>query len=313
MINEILDVVFTANFFQSGIRLAIPLVLACVGGVLAERSGVLTMSLEGMMLMGALCGFTGAYFSHSAWIGLLAAILGSMLFGLIHAFTSVILGVSQVVVSVALNILGVGLTSSLFYIIFGNSTNQLRSVGFEKISIPLLSKIPIIGSAFFDQTIIGYLAFILIPLTWWFLFKTTTGLKIRAVGEYPKAAETMGVNVLKLRFLCVLYASVLAGVAGAAISITGLNTFIPNLTAGRGFIAFAAIIFGKYNPIGAATGAFLFGFADCLQLNIQSLGINIPYQIPLMMPYIITLVVLFMVGAGGAPKSSGSPYFPDGE
>ena len=313
MINEILDVIFTANFFQSSVRLAIPLILACMGGVLAERSGVLLMSLESMMLMGALSGFTGAYFSGSPWIGLLTAILGALIFGLIHAFTTVSLGVSQVVVSVALNILGTGLTSSLFFIIFGNQTNQLRSVGFEKITIPVLSKIPILGPAIFDQTIIGYIAFLLIPLTWWFLFKTTIGLKIRSVGEYPKAAETMGVKVLRLRFLCVLYASVLAGVGGAAISITGLNTFIPNLTAGRGFIAFAAIIFGKYNPLGAAAGALLFGFTDCLQLNIQSLGINIPYQFPLMLPYVITLIVLFMVGAGGAPKSSGTPYFPDGE
>lgn len=313
MFDQILHVILSANFLQAGILSAIPLVLACMGGVIAERSGVLTMSLEGMMLMGAFSGFTGAYFSHNPWIGLLCAILGSFVFGMIHAFCCVSLGVNQVVVAVALNILGVGVTSSLFYIIFGNKTYQLRCAGFKTLPIPVLSKIPLLGPAFFQQTILGYIAFLLIPLTWWFLFKTTTGLKIRAVGEYPRAAETMGVDVLKLRFLCVLYASVLVGISGAAITITGLNTFIPQLTAGRGFIAFAAIIFGKYNPLGAAAGAFLFGFTDTLQLNIQALGINIPYQIPLMFPYIMTLIVLFMVGAGGAPKSSAVPYFPDGD
>jgi ABC-type uncharacterized transport system permease subunit len=313
MLNQILHIVFTTDFFASSLRLATPLIIACMGGIVSERSGILNLGLEGMMLMGSFFGFAGAYFSHSAIIGLLCAILGAMIFGLIHSFCCVSLGLNQVVVAVAINILGLGLTSSLLRTMFGSTTNQLRSVGFKPIEIPILSQIPILGPIFFKQTILVYIALLLIPITWWVFYKTTWGLKIRAVGEYPKAAQTMGVKVGLVRYLCVLYCSVLAGVGGAALSIAGLNTFLDNMTAGRGFIAFAAIIFGKFNPFGAALGAILFGVADSLQLRIQALGIPIPYQIPLMFPYIITLVILFVVGAGAAPQNWGVPCDQDGE
>ena len=313
MFEQILSVILTPSFFESSLRLATPLILAVMGGILAERSGVLNLGMEGMMLMGAFSGFAGAYFSGNAWIGLLCAILGAMILGLIHSFCCISLGLNQVVVAVAVNILALGLTSALLRTIFGSTTSQLTSVGFKPIAIPILSSIPIIGQIFFNQTILVYIGLILIPITWWVFYKTTWGLMIRAVGEYPKAADTMGVNVNKVRYLCVMYSSVMGGIGGAALSISGLNTFIDNITAGRGFIAFAAIVFGKFNPIGAAAGAYVFGFADSLQLNIQALGIKIPYQIPLMLPYILTLLILFLVGAGSAPKNWGVPYNPDGE
>lgn len=313
MFNQILHVILTTDFWQSGLRLAAPLILATMGGIVSERSGVLNLGIEGMMLMGAFSGFTGAYFFQNPWIGLVCAMLGALIFGLIHSFCTISLGLNQIVVAVAINILALGLTSSLLGTLFGNTTNQLKSVGFKSFEIPLLSSIPILGPIVFNQTVLVYIGLLLVPLTWWVFYKTTWGLKIRAVGEYPGAANTMGVNVAIVRYLCVLYSSILAGMAGASLSITGLNTFINNISAGRGYIAFAAIIFGKFNPLGAAGGAILFGLADCLQLNIQALGIKIPYQIPLMFPYIVTLVVLFMVGAGGSPKSWGAPYNPDGE
>lgn len=313
MLNEILNVVFTTNFFESCLRLATPLILAVMGGILSERSGVLNLGMEGMMLMGAFFGFAGAYFFHNPWLGLLCAILGALILGLIHSFSCISLGLNQVVVAVAINILATGLTSSLLRTLFGASTSQLKSVGFQPWEIPLLSDIPVIGPIFFRQTVLVYLALLLVPITWWLFYKTTWGLKIRAVGEYPKAADTMGVNVTKVRYLCVLYSSILGGIGGAALSIAGLNTFIDGIVAGRGFIAFSAIIFGKFNPIGAAAGALVFGFADSLQLNIQALGIKIPYQLPLMFPYILTLIILFVVGSGSSPKNWGTPYNPDGE
>lgn len=310
MLEQTIRVVFTAAFFASALRLATPLMLAAVGGTFSERSGVLNLGLEGMMLIGAFCGFAGSYFSGSPWIGLVFAVLGSMVFGLIHAFCCVSLGLNQVVVAVAINILGLGLSGSLLRTMFGATTSQLSCKGFTPIEIPLLSNIPFVGEVFFSQNILFYLVALLIPAMWFIFFKTTWGLKLRSVGEYPKAAETMGVNVLKVRYTCILLSAAFAGIAGASLSISGLNTFVDNLTAGRGFIAFAAIIFGKYHPVGAALGALFFGIADCLQLNMQAMGMNIPYQIPLMMPYVLTIILLFIVGAGTAPKSSGVPYVP---
>jgi len=313
MLDQILHVVLSTTFFESSLRLATPLILAVMGGILSERSGVLNLGMEGMMLMGAFFGFAGSYFTGSPWLGLLCAVIGAMILGFIHAFSCISLGLNQVVVAVAVNILGLGLTSSLLRTLFGASTSQLKSAGFKPWEIPFLSNIPVIGTIFFKQTVLVYIGLLLIPLTWWVFYKTTWGLKIRAVGEYPRAADTMGVNVTKVRYLCVLYSSIMGGLGGASLSIAGLNTFVDNITAGRGFIAFSAIIFGKFNPLGAAAGAFIFGIADSLQLNIQALGIKIPYQIPLMFPYILTLIVLFAVGAGSSPKNWGVPYNPDGE
>ncbi len=313
MIEQIIGVIFTTTFFESSLRLATPLILAAVGGIYCERSGVLNLAIEGMMLVGAFGGFTGAYFTGSPWIGLLCAILSAMVFGLVHAFCCVSLGLNQPVVAVALNILALGLTGALLRTLFGSSTSQLSSVGFKPIVIPVLSQIPIIGKIVFGQTLLTYVALILVPITWWIFYKTTWGLKIRAVGGYPKAADTMGVKVASVRYVCVLISAAVAGIAGASLSICGLNTFIDNITAGRGYISFASIIFGKFNPLGAALGAFFFGIADSLQLNIQALGIKMPYQIPLMLPYILTLVMLFLVGASTSPKSWGVPYNPDGE
>ncbi len=308
MLDELLKVITNVAFFESSLRLATPLLLACMGSILSERAGVLNLSVEGMMLVGAFSGFAGAFFSGNAWVGLLVAIFGAMIFGLIHAFCCISLGLNQVVVSVAINILALGITSTLLRTLFGSTTSRLKSVGFSPVEIPLLSDIPVLGSIIFKQTVLVYIGLAMIPVIWWIFYKTSWGLKIRAVGEYPKAAETMGVKVARVRYICVLCASALAGVAGASLTIAGLNTFVDNITAGRGFIAFSAIVFGKFNPLGAAAGALLFGVADAIQLNIQALGIQIPYQIPLMFPYIITLVILFVVGAGSSPKNWGVPY-----
>lgn len=311
MLNDILAILTSQDFMTSSLRLATPLLLAAMGGLMSERSGVLNMSLEGMMLTGAFFGFVGAYFTNNVWIGVLVAVAASMVIGLIHAFSCVTLSVNQVVVAVAINILSLGITSSLFRTIFGVTTNQLESVGFNPVAIPILSSIPYIGPVFFNQTFLTYLAYLLVPAVYIIFFKTSWGLKIRAVGENPKAADTMGVKVNKIRYIAVLWASVFAGIGGASLTIGDLHTFMDNLTAGRGFIAFAAIIFGKFSPIGAMVGVLLFGMADSLQLNIQAMGMSIPYQIPLMFPYILTLIALFLSGAGSSPKAWGQAYIPE--
>jgi len=207
-----------------------------------------------------------------------------------------------------------GLASSMLRTLFGISTNALRSPGFVNVPWPeFLVNMPFFGVVFFQHTIFVYIALFSVPAIWWVFFKTTWGLKIRAVGEYPKAAETMGVSVSKVRYLALLFAGAMGGLAGAALSITGLNTFVDNMTAGRGFIAFACIIFGRFHPVGAALGALMFGIAQGLQLRIQTVGIPIPYQLPIMFPYIITLVLLVTMGSGAVPAAWGTPYYPDEE
>ncbi len=313
MLENLLTIVFSTDFFASSIRLAAPLLLAAMGDVVSERSGVLNMGLDGMMLLGAFFGFVGAYFTGSVWLGVLCAMLSALILGIIHAFSCVTLGLHQVVTATGINMLALGLSSSLLRTFFGTSTNALRSVGFTPTKVPVLGDIPIIGKILFNQTILVYVALILVPLTYYVFFHTTWGLKIRAVGEHPRAAETMGVNVFKVRWIAVLYSSTMCGLAGAALSIAGLNTFIDNMSAGRGFIAFACIILGKFNPWGVAIGAVVFGLAEALQLRIQAVGLPIPYQFPIMFPYLLTLVVLFLSGVGLTPKAWGSPYLQDEE
>ena len=313
MLKGFIDIIFTTDFFASTLRLAAPLLLAAMGGIVSERSGVLNMGLDGMMLMGAFFAFAGVYFTGNVWVGLLCAMLSGLFLGIIHAFSCVSLGLNQVVTAVAINIFSLGITSSLLRTFFGTTTNALRSAGFTPWEIPILSKIPILGPIFFKQTVLVYIAMILVPITHYVFFHTTWGLKIRAVGEHPRAADTMGVKVLTVRWLAVLYSSAMGGLAGAALSITGLNTFIDNMSAGRGFIAFACIILGKFSPWGVAIAAVFFGLADSLQLRIQAIGLPIPYQFPIMFPYILTLVVLFVSGVSISPKAWGSPYLQDEE
>jgi len=304
----------TAEFLGNSLRFATPLLLAAMGGVVNERSGVLNLSMDGMMLVGAFAGFAGSYFTGSPWLGILIAIISCMILALVHAFSTVTLSLNQVIVAVAINTFAMGVTSSLLRTFFGTDTNALRSPGFTDVPWPqFLKDLPILGDIFFNQTIFVYIALFSVGAIWWMFYKTTWGLKLRSVGEYPKAAATMGVSVSKVRYTALLFSGFMAGIAGAALSITGLNTFVDNMTAGRGFIAFACIIFGKFNPLGAAGGALMFGVATGAQLRLQAIGTTIPYQLPIMFPYIITLILLIAIGAGAVPAAHGVPYYEDEE
>ncbi len=311
MLNTFLGLVFSTAFLASSISYATPFVLAAMGGIVSERSGVLNLGLEGMMLTGALFAFMGSYYTGNPAVGVLTAIVASMLLGFIHAYSCIELGSNQVVTAVAINIFALGITSALFNALFGISAGRVTAPGFASIRIPLLEKIPVLGTALFGQNVFVYLAYILVPLTYVLFFKTKIGLNIRASGEFPKAANTMGVPVEKVRFYSVIYSSAIAGIAGASLSIAGINMFIENISAGRGFIAFACIILGKFNPIGATMAALLFGMTEGIQLRIQAAGIPVPYQLPLMFPYILTIVMLLLVGSKFSPQSWGVPFFSD--
>lgn len=285
--------IFLTTLFASTIRLAIPILLATLGEIFSQRSGVLNLGIEGMMLMGALGGFIGAHFTGSLWFGVLSGIIIGGLFGLIHAFFSVTLGVNQMLSGIGLYMLGWGLSSFLFRAIFGLSP-VARLEGFSAIHIPILSQIPILGPILFQQNILVYLTFLLVPLFTIILFRTTIGLKIRAVGHNPMAADTLGISVFRIRYLCVILGGMLAGVGGAYLVLAEIGVFTNQMTAARGWIAVALVIFSKWLPSWAMAGALLFGLANAMQLRFQALGVAFPYQFLLMLPYILTIIALII-------------------
>jgi len=309
MATDLMGMIFSEAFLSSSIRLATPLLIACMGAIFSERSGVLFLGLEGFMLMGAFFGFLGSYY-FGAIPGVMLAIVVNMVIALIFAYATVTLAVNQVVVSVSVNILAIGITGAFFRGIFGAHTTQLLVDRLKIITIPFLSDIPVIG-VLFKQNPFTYLGYILVPVVWIIFFKTKWGLKIRSVGENPKAAETMGVNVQKIRHISILWASAFAAIAGASQTVGNLGMFVDNMIAGKGFIAFAAVILGRFHPLGTLLTVLFFGLIDAFQLNLQAMGSTIPYQFPLMMPYLFTLIAFLVAGSGVAPKAWGTPYAPE--
>jgi simple sugar transport system permease protein len=278
-------------FLVAAVALAAPLLYAAMGEVVSERSGVINIGLEAMMLTGAFCGVWGAYLWSSVWLGFMAAAVGGLLIALLHGVTCFAFRANQVVSGVVLNILALGLTSFGLEAVFGTSLN--RSVGtFERISIPFLSDLPVIGDALFDQTVTTYLAILLVPTIWWMLNRTAVGLALKASGERPHAAEALGVRVMRVRWSALMACGVLAGAGGGQLTLAGLGFFTPNVTAGRGFIALAAVVFGKWNPVGTAGAVLLFASADAFQIRAQAIGIDLPYQLLVSLPYLATIIAL---------------------
>lgn len=301
-----------ANFLAVDLRTATPILLAATGLVFMERSGVVNIGAEGMMLIGSLAGVVGSYYFGSAWIGLLVAALSGGIIGLIFAYLVVTVRANQVVTGTAVNILGLGLTTSFARVIFGVNTAPPQIDAFKAYAVPLLSRIPVLGPAVFHQMPPVYIALLLVPLAHFVLFKTTIGLKVRSVGEHPKAADTVGINVFQVRYATIVVGSMLAGMAGSYLSLGLLSFFTENMVAGRGFIALAAVIFGKYTPAGALVAAALFGAGDALQFRLQALGSTVPYQFILMVPYVLTVAALAgFVGKVTPPAASSQPYSKD--
>ncbi len=283
----------------TGIRLAVPLLLAALGETLAEKSGVINVGMEGMMLAGALAGFAAAFHSHSPWIGAGAALLAGMALAALFAGLAVGLGADQVVVGTAINILALGLTGVFFRAI--PQLNGATAPAFAPLTLPALHPLhgspalPMqIVSALFEQNALGYLAWLLVPLCWLWLFRTRAGLRLRAVGEYPPAADGAGVRVKYVRVGATLAGGAMAGLAGAYLSLGYTNGFVENMSAGRGFIALAVVILGRWNPFGVALAALLFGMASALQFQFQASSARFPYQFFLALPYLLTLMALLL-------------------
>jgi len=298
-----------AGFLAASIRLSIPIMLAALGGMFAERSGVLNIGLEGMMLLGCFVGFIVAYFSGQIWLGVLAALLAGAACGLLLAFYAVTLRANQVVVGIALNLAMVGVTGFFFRLAFGSGTSGPRITSFPPLDFGALSAIPIIGPLLFGPDALTYLAVALVIGAWLVMYRSTYGLSIKAVGEHPEAAETLGLNVANVRYLCSMVSGALAGLGGAFLSLSATGLFLENMTAGRGYIALAILILGRRYPFGILGASLLFGAAEALQLRAQLLPSGIPLQFLLMLPYVLTIIVLAASAhRAGAPAALGAPY-----
>ncbi len=310
MWSDILNDTFLIGVLAAGVRLATPVLLAALGEIFAERAGILKISIEGEMLIGALAGFLGAFYGKSLWIGIFCAMGAAAIYGFIAGVFSITFKLDQVITGITLNILALGLTSFFYRFILGKSFIPPSITPLGVLKIPGLSQIPIIGPILFQQNILVYLTFFaMVPLSTAILFKTTFGLNLRAVGEYPLAADTVGIQVYATRYVCVVIGGLFSGLGGAFMTLAQLNMFTENLTAGRGFIAIAAVIFGRWHPLGAMIATLLFGMADALQLRLQGLGVNVPYQFLLMLPYIFTILAMVgVVKRTNAPTALAVPY-----
>ncbi len=273
----------------SGIRLATPYLYASIGETFGQRSGVLNLGVEGQMLMGAFAAFYVTFVTGQPWLGVLMALIVGLAMGLAMAFVSVTLRAEQGISGIGFYLFGLGMSDLLFQKLLGT----VETVGgFQPLSVPLLGRVPIVGEIFFHHNIMVYGAFALVPLSWFVLNKTTLGLKIRAVGENPEAADSLGVSVSKVRYFTVTLGGTLAGIAGASLSIGLLNVFQQGMTAGLGFIAVALVYFGGWRPVGVLVGALLFSMVNSLQLWMQVLGVPIPPDIAVMTPYVLTILAL---------------------
>jgi len=325
MLGEVLN----PELFASAIRMATPLALAAIGGTICERSGVVNIALEGIMLIGAFFGVVvalaaGTSSVHwlvvaSPWLGILAAVVASVLMAGLHAFASITLRMNQVVSGTAINLLALGLTGFLMVALYGHpgTTDPIPVAIGAVFNFPtpaggLLATVwSWIDQIVFSYTPIVYVAIIAAIVGQWALFRTRWGLRLRALGEHPRAADTVGIRVQAGRYVAVLISGVLGGLAGANLSIEQVGSFNENMTAGRGFIALAANIFGRWTPIGSYLASLLFGFADALQIKLQAFQnvVQIPVQFFLMLPYVLTVIVLAgVMGRAVAPAEVGNPY-----
>ncbi|MBS3750018.1 MAG: ABC transporter permease [Anaerolineales bacterium] len=294
------------GILASGIRLATPYLYAAIGETFGQRSGVLNLGVEGQMLLGAFTAFYVAIQTGNLWLGVLSAMIVGAVMGLAMAFVTVNLQAVQGISGIGFYLFGLGLSDLLFQRVLG-TVETVK--GFPKFNLPVLSDLPIVGEIFFQQNILVYISFALVPLAWFVLNKTTLGLKIRAVGENPEAADSLGVSVARIRYLTIILGGTLSGIAGASLSIALLNVFQQNMTSGLGFIAVALVYFGAWRPFGVLGGALLFSLVNSLQLWVQVLGIPIPSDIAVMMPYILTILVLVIsVSRVRAPSALTKPF-----
>jgi simple sugar transport system permease protein len=291
---------------------ATPLLIAAIGELVVERSGVLNLGVEGMMVMGAVTGFAVAFTTGNPWLGLIAAIVVGALFSLLFAFLTLTLVTNQVATGLALTLLGLGLSGMI-----GESFTGLPGVKLPILNIPFLSDLPFVGKLIFGQDPVFYLSLVLTACVAWFLFRTRAGLTLRSVGDNHASAHALGINVIMIRYLAVMFGGACAGAAGGYLSLLYTPQWIENMTAGRGWIALALVVFASWRPWRVLAGAYLFGAVSIGQLHAQALGVGLPSQFLSSLPYLATIVVLVLISRNrrltmiNTPASLGRPFVPD--
>lgn len=309
MLEELFQASILVSVAAATIRIATPLLLAALGELIAERGGVYNLGLEGTMLMGAFTGYLAAHGSGSLWVGVVAAALTGALMALVFAVLVITLEVEQIVTGLAMNLLGVGLSTYWLRAAFAGSGQTPTIPFFQNAPIPGLSELPVMGPVLFDQKLLTYLAFLMVPAVWFFLFRTRWGLILRCAGDNPKALDVKGIRVAAVQYAAVVFGGLMAGLGGAFLSVGSAARFVPEMTNGRGWLAIIIVIAGLWRPYPILAAALVFSFLDALQLQIQGLGIAIPYQFLLMMPYVVAILALMLRRSrGNAPAMLGVPY-----
>ena len=297
-----------AAFLEASVRLGVPLALAALGESITERSGVINIGLEGSIIAGALASALGALAWGAGW-GVGAGAVAGLVAAAVFALFALGLRCDQIITGTAVTMGGLGFTAAAYESRFGATGTALSLPTLGPVAIPLLSDLPVVGRAFFAQAPTVYLAYLLGPALWFYLYRTGWGLELRATGEEPAAAEAAGVRVVRTRVLATLFGGALAGVAGAHLALAHAGTFGEGMSAGRGFIAIAVVVLGRWNPLGVLAAALLFGAATALQFFLQTLGLDLPYQLFLALPYLLTLLALAgWVGRARAPAALGKPW-----
>ncbi len=311
MLSDILTLTYLTGILAAAVRITTPLLFGSLGELVAERSGVMNLSIEGTMLMGALGSFAVSYYSGSLFLGILAGMTAGVMLTTVFAFMTIGLKIDQTVSGLTINIFSSGIAFFLYRTMFPrlDGGNLPNIAILTKTPVPLLHRIPILGEAFFNHNILVYLALLLLPVISIFLYRTKIGLTLRCVGENPRAVDMKGIHVGRYQFLAVLFGGMMSGLAGSYLTLGSAGMWLPDIAAGRGWIAFAIVIFGDWKPGGILAASFFFGFLDALQLQIQGIGVKIPYQILLALPYLLTiLALLWKRRVVSEPLSLGVPY-----
>lgn len=300
---------FILSTLSATVRAGTPLLFAVLGTIFTERSGVMNLGLEGLMLVGAIGGFVASYQTSNLLLAILVAMLAGAVLGLVHAFFTVTLRVNQIVSGLAITMLGTGLSG-----LWGRDYIGVIAKRFQPIRIPVLSDIPYLGQILFSHDLLVYISFLLVPVMWFFIYKTRPGLTLRAVGESPDAADAKGINVFAVRYIYTILGGSITAIGGAYLSLAYNSMWIENMTAGRGWIAIALVLFATWDPVKALIGAYLFGGITALGLRLQAVGAHVSPDFLKMLPYLLTIVVLFFTSTDtlkrkvGAPASLGVPY-----
>ncbi len=300
---------FVSSIILATVRMAVPLLFIAMAELYSERAGMVNIGLEGLAAVGALGGFMLAFTTGNVWLGILCGALAGALVNMVYAFATITLCANHTVYGMAVNLLAPALASFIYRVYFGTGSSLMQITLMPGVGIPVLKDIPFVGPLLFDQTPMVYLAFALVAFTVIFFNKSKAGLNYKAVGEHPKAAATLGINVIGVKYLSCLICGALAGMGGAYLTTCYSTTYTEGIVSGRGFIALAAVIFGRWTGGGVLVACLFFGLCDALQIRLQVTNVGVPYQFFQMIPYIATVLVLTLVGSKkSGPKANGLPY-----